>query len=49
MGLNVNIIKTMYMLISASGKRRNIYNLCIEGNVFDEVNKLRYLGNMIDN
>ena len=49
MELNVNISKTKYMLISASERRRNLYNLCTEDNSFDAVNKFRYLGNMIDN
>ena len=30
MGLNVNIGKTRYMLISASEGRKNLYNLCME-------------------
>ena len=37
------------MLISATEKIRNLFNLCIEGNPFDSVNKSKYLGNMTDN
>ena len=37
------------MLISASERRRNLYNLCTEDNSFDVANMFRYLGNMTDN
>ena len=39
------------MLISESERRNNLglYNLCVEDNSFDAVNKFGYLGNMIDN
>ena len=49
MGLDVNINKTKYMVISTSERRRNLYNLFIEDNSFDAVSKLRYLGNLIQN
>ena len=49
MGLNINISKTKYIVISASERRRNVYNLWIEDNSFVAVNKFIYLGKMIDN
>ena len=41
--------KMKYMLICAFERGSNLYNLFIEDNSFDAVNKFRYLGNMIDN
>lgn len=32
------------MLISATGRKQNLYNICIGGNSFDAVNKFRYQG-----
>ena len=49
MGLNVNISKTKYMLVSTSEMRRNLYSLSIEGNSFNAVNKFTYLVDIKDN
>ena len=48
-GLNVNIRKTKYMLITTSQRKMNLYKLCTEGNLFDAVNNFRCPGSMVDN
>ena len=47
-GVECSISKTKYTLMSVSERKMNLYNLRIEGNSFNAVNKFRYPGNMVD-
>ena len=47
---NMNMLNEFgHDTMKASKRRRNMYNLCIEGNSPDVVSKFRYLDNVINN